>query len=90
MQFHEMYSDLFTYHRRGDTEEGVIFPRKYFWGVGDFLVKAKAFKEISFITETTSIYSLNGRIQHDRRSQTMAYFRLQFYLGFVLRCTIQS
>ena len=50
--------------------------------------KAKDFKEISFLTETTSTHSLSGTIQHDRRSQNMTFFRLQFYLGFV--CTIYN
>ena len=35
--------------------------------------KAIAFKEISFLTETTSIHFLSGAIQHGRRSQNMFY-----------------
>ena len=36
--------------------------------------KAKAFKDISFLTETASIYSLSWAIQHSRRSQNMTCF----------------
>ena len=49
----------------------------------------KAFKEISFLTEITSIHPMSGAIQHGRRAQNMTCFRFQFYLGFVLRRTIQ-
>ena len=43
--------------------------------------KVKAFKEISFLPETTSIHSLSGAIQNGRRSRNMTCFRLHFHFG---------
>ena len=51
--------------------------------------QAKAFKQISFLTEITSIHSMSGAIQNGRRAQNMTCFRLQFYLDSVFRRTIQ-
>ena len=55
-----------------------------------FTFQGKGFLKPSCLTATTLLSSLGGAIQHRCRSQNMTCFRLQFYLGFVLRCTMQS